>query len=130
MTEFQFNRVPRLIVIIGAAGMVFFLFTKGPLDALICGLGAAGSWWNYRHLVTTTGWLVTAAAQGGPGPGIVRLAGGIFLRFAIVAGGALAILEYSRNSLIPLFVGLFASFIGLGLEIVYELVWKKPTNSG
>jgi hypothetical protein len=128
--EFQFNRVPRLIVIVGVAGAIYCLLTRGPLAAAICALGAAGSWWNYRHLVSTTGWIVTAAAQGGSATGTFRLVGGIFLRFAIVAGGALAILEYSRNSLIPLFLGLFASFIGVGLEIVYELVWKKPTNSG
>jgi hypothetical protein len=128
--EFQFNRVPRLIVLVGVAGAIYFLLTRGPLAALICAFGAAGSWWNYRHLVSTTGWIVTAAAQGGSSTGTFRLVGGIFLRFAIVAGGALAILEYSRNSLIPLFVGLFASFIGVGLEIAYELVWKKPTNSG
>jgi hypothetical protein len=132
--EFQFRRVPRWIVAVGIAGALYSLITRGPLAALICALGAAGSWWNYLHLVNATTWIVTSASQPAGqamgGFGIVRAMGGMFLRFAIVAGGALAILEYSRNSLIPLFLGLFASFIGVGLEIVYELVWKKNTTSG
>ena len=128
--EFRFNRVPRIIVFVGIAGTLYFLITGGPIAAVACALGAAGSWWNYRHLVSTTGWLVNAATPHGERPGTVRLVGGMFLRFAIVAGGALAILVYSRNSLIPLFVGLFASFIGVVLEIIYELVWIRPTNSG
>jgi hypothetical protein len=126
---FQFRRVPRWIVAVGVGGTIYSLITRGPLAGLVCAVGAAGSWWNYRHLVNATTSVVNNAASGG-GTGVVWAVGGMFLRFAIVAGGALAILEYSRTNLIPLFLGLFASFIGVGLEIIYELVWTKNTTSG
>ncbi len=126
---FQYDRVPRWIVGIGAIGTPVTGIVDGPMAALGFALGVAGSWWNYRGLVKTVTGLTSAAAAGGS-PNVVGMVGGLFLRLVILGAAAIAILKYSKISLVALLVGLFASMIAICLEITYELLWAKSTKSG
>lgn len=114
---------------VAAAGTLISGIAWGPLAALGFALGSAGSWWNYRQLHRVVKALATAA-ETGTAPPTGRIVLGLLVRLLAVGGGALVILRYSKVSLIALLVGLFASCIAIGLEISYELIWEKSTNSG
>jgi len=125
--DFQYDKVPRWILIVGAVGTPIAGILAGLPAMAGFALGTLGSWWNYKHLTRVVKALGKAAVeQTSPAIGASIL--GMFLRLFIVAAGVLAILKYSKISLIGLLVGLFASCIAIGLEIVYELVWS--TKSG
>jgi hypothetical protein len=125
--EFNYERVPRLILVVGAIGTPVAGFIGGALASAVFALGVLGSWWNYSYLVKAVTTLTSAAAGQTSPSG--RIVAGLFLRFLVLGAGAIVILKYSRPSLIPLLVGLLASFIAICLEIVYELLWKS-TKSG
>jgi hypothetical protein len=125
--NFQHQRVPRVIVWVGAVGTPIAGIFAGPWGALGYLLGAAASWWNYTHLQRVVKQLADAAAQG-KSFNSASMAAGVFLRLALVGGGAIVILTFTKIQPIPLLVGLFASMIAIAIEIVYELLWS--TNSG
>jgi hypothetical protein len=124
---FQYQRVPRVVIAIVAIGTPTALILAGPLSALGFALGGAASLWNYNHLVkSVTG--LTAAAASRTDPGTARLLAGFLLRLAVLGGGAIVILKYSRINPIALLAGLFAAFIAIGLELTYELLWKSAKS--
>lgn len=127
--EFHYERVPRWIYIVGAAGTPIAGIIAGPWAALGFALGAIGSWWNYAHLVKAVTTLTRSAAEQ-TAPGAGRMVAGLFLRIAVVGGGAIVILKYSKVNLMALLVGLFASCIAICVEILYELLWSTSTKSG
>ena len=124
---FDYQRVPRLTLIVAAIGFPIAFILAGPLSALGFAVGAAASLWNFNHLVKSVTTL-TAAAASQSDPGTARLLAGSLLRLAILGGGAIVILKYSRINPIALFIGLFAAFIAIALELTYELLWKNAKS--
>ena len=122
------NRITRWIVAVGLIGTPIAGLVAGPWSALGFGAGAFGSWWNYLYLRKAVASLAFAAAAQ-TNSGSARMVAGLFLRFLVLGVGSIVILKYSKTSLVALLVGLFASVIAIGLEIVYELLWKS-TKSG
>ncbi len=126
--EFQYERVPRWILLVAAAGTPIAGITAGVPGAVGFALGAAGSWWNYASLVRIVSALARAAVEQ-KAPHMAGLLGSLFFRLLVLTVGSIGILKYSKISMIPLLAGLFAACIGISLEISYELLWKS-TNSG
>jgi hypothetical protein len=127
--DFQHERVPRWILVVGAVGTPIAGIYAGPLGALGFFLGAAGSWWNYKHLQRVVKELAIAAAER-KSPNGARLALGVFLRLLVVGGLAIVILTYTKVRPVAFLVGLFASCFAIILEILYENVWGNSTKSG
>ena len=126
--DFRYQRVPQWIAVVAAVGVPIAGIAAGPWGALGFALGAAGSWWNYASLVKIVNALAQAAVDQ-KAPRMGGLLANLFLRMAVLAFGSIAILKYSKISLPASMVGLFASCLGIGLEISYELLWKS-TKSG
>jgi hypothetical protein len=125
--NFRHERVPRLILWVGALGTPLAGIAAGPWGSLGYLLGAAASWWNYTHLQGVVKQLADAAAQGKPFNS-TRMAAGVFVRLLLVGGVAIVILAFTRIRPVPLLVGLFASMIAIVIEILSELLWS--TKSG
>lgn len=125
--QFRYERVPRWIGFVTVTGTVISGLTTGLLGAAGFALGALGSWWNYQGLVDVVQALARAAVEqkaSGTNRAVFRL----MFRFFVVAAAILAILKYSRISVIALLVGLFTACIAIALELIYEVVWS--TKSG
>lgn len=129
MAEFNYRRVPRWILIVGAAGTVIAGILRGITGASGFAIGAAASWWNYTMLVRVVERLGQAAVQQ-KNPRAGKTTVFLFIQLLVLGAIVLVILRYSRINLIALLVGLFASCIAIGAEIAYELLWSTNTKSG
>ena len=81
-------------------------------------LGATISWWNYRWLRK-----LVESLGGKRRPGALRF----IVRYALLAGGAYAILRFSPISVVAVLVGLFVLIAAVFAETSFEIYAGKRT---
>ena len=82
-------------------------------------LGSSVSWLNFRFMKQ----VVDSLGRNRPTRRRVAILAG--LRYALLGGGAYAILHYSRVSMTATLIGLFVSVAAVIVEICFELVYAR-----
>jgi hypothetical protein len=117
--ERALGRITKVTLALAAAGLVAAAAWGGPRWASGFALGAAISWLNFRWLKQ----VVDALGQSRPTRKRVAILAG--LRYALLGGGAYAILRFSSVSMTAALLGLFVSVAAVVVEICFELVYAR-----
>jgi hypothetical protein len=112
-------RIARVMLALGAAGVVAMLVWRGWTWGAGFALGAAASWLGFHWLRLVVG------ALGGGGRPRQRLAllGG--LRYLLLGCGAYVIVKHSSISVAAALAGLFVSAAAVIVEILFELAYAR-----
>ncbi len=113
------GRIGKAMFAIGAGGVIAATVWRGWTWGAGFALGGAASWLNFRWLKQ----IVDALGSSKPTRKRVAVLAG--LRYALLGGGAYAILHYSPVSVTATLVGLFVSVAAVIVEICFELVYAR-----
>jgi hypothetical protein len=117
--ERALGRITKVTLALAAGGLIAALAWGGWAWASGFALGAAVSWLNFRWLKQ----VVDALGQSRPTRKRVAILAG--LRYALLGGGAYAILRFSSVSMTAALLGLFVSVAAVVVEICFELVYAR-----
>ena len=117
--ERALGRITKVTLALAAGGLVAAAAWGGSRWAAGFALGAAVSWLNFRWLKQ----VVDALGQSRPTRKRVAILAG--LRYALLGGGAYAILRFSSVSMTAALLGLFVSVAAVVVEICFELVYAR-----
>lgn len=117
--ERALGRITKVTLALAAGGLIAALAWGGWSWAAGFALGAAVSWLNFRWLKQ----VVDALGQSRPTRKRVAILAG--LRYALLGGGAYAILRFSSVSMTAALLGLFVSVAAVVVEICFELVYAR-----
>jgi len=117
--ERALERIGKAMVAIGAGGLIAATAWRGWTWGAGFALGTAASWLNFRLLKQVVD------ALGSSTPTRKRVAVLAGLRYALLGGGAYAILHYSPVSVTATLVGLFVAVAAVIVEICFELVYAR-----
>jgi hypothetical protein len=125
------RRIDKMMLVLAAAGLILATAWRGWTWGVGFALGAVVSWLNFRwlkQLVDTLAETATAHPQTPPptpAPTRKRLAILAGLRYALLGGGAYAILRFTSVSLTAALIGLFVAVAAVIIEICIELVYAR-----
>jgi hypothetical protein len=112
-------RITRWTLWMTVGGILVAVIWRGWTWAAGFALGSAVSWLNFRLMKQ----VVDSLGQKRPTRKRVAILAG--LRYALLGGGAYAILHYSRISMTATLIGLFVSVAAVIVEICFELVYAR-----
>lgn len=119
LVERALERIGKAMFAIAAGGLVLATVWRGWTWGAGFALGAAASWVNFRWLKQ----IVEALGSAKPTRKRVAVLAG--LRYALLGGGAYAILHYSPVSVTAALAGLFVAAAAVIFEICFELVYAR-----
>jgi hypothetical protein len=117
--ERALDRIAKATFAMAAGGVILATLWRGWTWGAGFALGAGASWVNFRVLKQ----VVDALGESRPTRKRVAILAG--LRYALLGGGAYAILRFSSVSLTATLLGLFVSVAAVIVEICFELVYAR-----
>ena len=112
-------RITRWTLWMTVGGILVAVIWHGWTWAAGFALGSGVSWLNFRFMKQ----VVDSLGQNRPTRKRVAILAG--LRYALLGGGAYAILHYSPVSMTATLIGLFVSVAAVIVEICFELVYAR-----
>ena len=112
-------RIAKAAFAIAAGGVIAATVWRGWAWGAGFALGSIASWLNFRLLKQIVD------ALGRKRPVRKRLVAMAALRYALLGGGAYAILHFSSISLIATLIGLFVAVAAVIVEICFELLYAR-----